>query len=301
MQNHERSPHRLAWSIYMGKLPEVLKMLGFQLLLRLIALLPFLYGVWSGQFLQLTENHAPAVGLLFSLPLYALLVMPFRFQAAARKAQLQGLPYESGVTLPNYLRWLKAALLRLLMALPFLLPFLAFAVLFYYYMRVPGFNDSLMVIQKVGGLVGGEFLTGILLLALTGIAAVCLAVFGWWRGLAFEHQAVLEQGIRLSLKKARQARKARGRLLRKTQHVNLLLALPALLGVVGVLALQVLSLPRSGMLAFDFLNALSMLMTINFPGSTLLILLILLLVLWLPLLPPRKLAISAALGEAPGN
>lgn len=301
MQNQALSPHRLAWSIYAGKLPQVLKMLAFQLLLRLIALIPFLYGVLTGRFFGLTDSHAPAVGLLFSLPLYALIVMPFRFQASARKARLQGLAYDSSVNLTNYARWLKAALLRLLMALPFLLPFMAFAILFYYYMRVPGFNDSLMAIQKVGSLLGGEFLTGVLLLALVGFAVIWLAVYGWWRGLAFEHQPVKEQGIRLSLKKARQARKDRGQLLKKTQRVNLLLALPGALGIIGVLAMQLMMLPRSGMLAFDFLNAVSVLMTLNFPSNTLLILLIVLLVLWLPLLPPRKLALSVVLGEAPGG
>lgn len=301
MQNQAQSPHRLAWSTYTEKLPQVLKMLAFQLLLRLLALSPFLYGVIFGRFFRLTNEHAPAVGLLFSLPLYALLVMPFRFQAAARKARLQGLNYISSVNPRNYLAWLLAALIRLLMALPFLLPFLAFVILFYYYMRVPGFNDSLMVIQKIGSLLGGEFLTGILLLGLIGILTACLAVLGWWRGLAFEHQPIPEQGIRISLFQAGQVRKTRGQLLRKTRRINLLLALPAALGVIAVLALQLLSLPGSGMLPLDFLNALSVLMTLNFPHNTLLILAIVLLVLWLPLLPLRKLALSAVLGSDPDS
>lgn len=301
MQKHQRSPHRTAWAIYTGKFPQVLALLVFQLLLRLVALAPFLYGACTGQFFNLTSAHAPAVGLLFSLPLYALIVMPFRFQAAARKAQLNGLAYDSRPRLRNLVRWLGAALVRLLMALPFMLPFLAFCVLFYYYMRVPGFNDSLMAIQKIGSLIGGEFLTGILLIGLIGLVSLCLAVRGWWGGLAFEHQAVAEQGIRLSLKKARRIRKARRQWLNRTQRVNFLLALPAALGVLAVLVIQLMSLKRSGMLAFDFLNAVSALLTLNFPANTLLILAIVLLALWLPLLAPRKLALSVVLCEDPGR
>ena len=297
MQQQKSSPHSRGWQVYTGKFQQMLSLVAFQLLLRLIAFSPMLYAALTGQFFGLTRDHALAFGFLFSLPLYVILVMPFRFQAAARMAGLHGYEHSSKPTMRNYLKWLPAALVRLLLVLPFLLPFLAFIILFYYYMRVPGFNESLLVIQTLGNLIGGDYPAGILLIGLAGILTALLAGFAWKRGLAFEHQPVPESGIRESLRRGKEVRTRRHRHINRTVFINMLLTLPAILGVLGVLLYQLLAMPRIGMLVMDFMNAVSVLLTFKFPANTLYMLLIILAVFWLPLLPWRKLALSAVLAR----
>lgn len=297
MSDRVASPHRRALTVNTSRFVQVLALLVFQLLLRAIAFAPLLYAIFTGRFLNHPAQHAAAISFLYCLPLYALVVMPFRFQAAARMASLHGLNRDSRVSLGNYLKWLAAALVRLARALPFVLPFLAFCVAFYYYMQVPGFNDSLLFIQSAGQLVGGDYPAGIIIIALVGLVTALLAFFFWRHDLAFEQQDVLTQGIAQALGRARDLRKRRRQRVLKTHRINTLLTLPAIIGVIAVIVLYLLSLPRMGMLAFDFLNMTSTLLTMNFPTSTQLALLVVMLVLWLPLLPLRKLAINAVLIE----
>jgi hypothetical protein len=297
MQQQTGSPHSRGWQVYKDNFAQVLGLLAFQLLLRLVAFSPMLYAALTGQFFSLTRDHALAFGFLFSLPLYVIIVMPFRFQAAARMAGLHGDERSSEPNMRNYLKWLPAALVRLLLALPFLLPFLAFIILFYYYMRVPGFNESLLVIQTLGNLIGGDYPAGILLIGLIGILSALLAGFVWKRGLAFEHQPVPEQGIRESLRRGKETRRHRHRHINRTVFINMLLTLPAILGVLGVLLYHLLSMPRMGMLVMDFMNAVSVVLTFKFPINILYMVLIVLAVLWLPPLLWRKLALSAVLAR----
>lgn len=297
MQTQTASPHHRAFSVYASHLVQVLGLVAFQLLLRAVAFTPLIYALISGRFLNYPAQHAAAISFLYSLPLYVLVVMPFRFQAAAKMANLHGYARDSRVSFGNYLKWLPVALVRLLRALPFVLPFLTFCIAFYYYMQVPGFNDSLLFIQSAGQLVGGDYPAGIVLIALVGIITAIATYVFWRRDLAFEQQDVLSQGISLSLAKAKELRNRRRARIRKTHRINVLLALPAIVGVISVIVLYLLYLPRMGMIAFDFLNMTSVLLTLNFPSSTLITLLVVLAVLWLPLLPVRKLALNAALIE----
>lgn len=301
MQQAVARPHRLAWRICLEKPVQVLALLCFQVLVRAFAFLPFLLAAATGRFLSFNPDHAPAWGLVFSLPLYVILVMPFRFQAKARMAQLHGLPYESRISFSHYWRWLKAALVRLVLVLPALIPLGAFCYLFYYYMRVPGFNDSLLVINNLGALVGGSYVEGILLIAAFALLSLVLAGWSWLRGLPFEHQDIVSQGIALSMKKAGVRLREQKKALHRVVFRNMLLFLPAFFGVLAILILQSLSMPLMGSLAFDFIIIVSVFLTLNFPSGTLLMLLVVLLVLWLPLLPLRKLALSAVLAEEPGT
>lgn len=299
MQQTARKPHQLAWRTYTENLVPVLALMAVQILVRVIAFAPFIAAFVTGKFLSFNPEHALAYGLVFSLPLYALIVMPFRFQAKARMAQLYGLDYDSRINFGNFARWLIAAMVRLAIVLPALLPLFAFSYLFYYYMRVPGFNESLLFIHQIGAALGGTYPMGILIIGLIGILSLLLAAWGWLRGLAFEHQDVLSQGIAVSLKKANQRFKEQKKVLFQTVRKNKLLFLPAFLGVLAVLVVQVLNMPLMGSLVYDFLIAVSVFLTMNFPQGTLFILLVVLLVLWLPVLPLRKLALSAVLIEEP--
>ncbi len=210
-------------------------------------------------------------------------------------ATLHGQPADYSVNGRNYLVWLRAALYRLLRVLPYLMPFSAFLVLFYYYMRVPGFNESLLAIETVGKLIGGDYPAGIALITLAGILTAALACAGWRRSLPFEHQRVPELGVIKAWREGRSLGSRRRRHISKIVRINVLLALPAFAGVMYVIVAHLLSLKQSGMLIFDFLKAVSVLLTLNFPSSTVLPFLAVLVILWLPILPWRKLALSAVL------
>lgn len=301
MQQPVVKPHRSAWQICLNKSLPVLGLLVIQILARLLAFAPFILAVATGSFLSFDPEHAPAYGLVFSLPLYALIVMPLRFQAKARMAGLHGLPHDSRLSARNCFKWLAAALVRLMLVLPAMLPLFAFCYFFYYYMRVPGFNESLLFIQRIGELVKGSYPEGILIILLAALISSGLAAWAWLRGLPFEHQDVIGQGIGLSLKKANQRMISQRKSLKKTVRINFLLFLPALLGVLAMLVIQVMSMPLAGTLVFDFLIAVSVFLTLSFPDGTLFILIVVLLVLWLPLLPVRKLALNFLLSETPGE
>lgn len=296
MQQTSSRPHSRAWRVYTQHIPRVLGLLLFQLALRLVAFAPLVYAASSGKFLNFNRDYALAYGLLFSLPLYVLLVMPFRFQAAAAKAQLHGFERDSRVSIGNYLKWLPAALVRFLRALPFILPFFIFIGLYFYYMAYPDFIVPMLAISDLGNLIGMDFLGGVIIIGLAALLTSILAACGWKRDIAFEHQDILTQGIRLSLQRAAALRKRRQRTINRTVLLNLLLCLPAVLGVLIALGSYLMGL-RTGALSMDFLNIATRLIDLDIPQATMLIMLIVLLVLWLPVLPWRKLALSAAVLE----
>lgn len=297
MQQTVQSPHRRAWQVLTQQTGQVLKLLVFQLLLRAVAFIPLIYAAVTGSFFGLNKNYALAFGFLFSLPLVVLLVLPFRFQAAARKAQLLGHHRDAAISLKNYGLWLRAALLRLVRALPYILPFFVFAGLYYYYMPYPDFTVPMLGISRIGDVIGKGFLGGAIITGVAGIATAILAACGWLRGVAFEHQDLVAQGIGLSLKRARELRRRRKKTIRRTVFKNALLSLPAVLGVLLVIGQHLMSLERVGMLALDYLNAAANLLKFDFPSRVPVTIAIILLVLWLPLLPCRKTALAAVMTE----
>lgn len=301
MSQPPRSPHKRAWQTYTRQFPQVLGLLLVQVIVRLVAFTPLIFAIISGRFLGFRRELAPAYGFLCSLPLYVLLVMPFRFQAAATKANLLGLARDHRITPGNYARWLTAALLRLLRALPFLALFWGFVAAFYYVMRMQPFNDALLSIHRIGKAVGGDYPEGIALIGLVGLLVSLLAAWAWKRGLAFEHQDVVALGIAEASRRAADLRKRRRKTINRTVFYNLLLCLPALATLLVLLIGWLLSLPRVGMLALDFVNIIGQLLAFKLPGSTTLYMGIALAVLWLPLLPLRKLALAAVHSEQTEN
>jgi hypothetical protein len=144
-------------------------------------------------------------------------------------------------------------------------------------------------------MVGGDYPAGIALIMLAGIVTAVLAAVGWRRNLAFEHQRVIEHGVIKAWHEGRILSKRRKRHIGRTVCVNTLLAMPALAGVLYVILAHLMSLERAGMLIYDFLYVISVLLTLNFPVSSVYAILIGLAFLWLPILPWRKLALSAVM------
>ena len=300
MQRAHGSPHRRALRAARGSFVKVLDLVVFQALIRLLALSPVLYAAVTGEFPvpSAFRGHELAFAILCSLPLYALIVLPFRFQAAAEMAVMHGWGRETRVSAGRWGKWFLAAMLRLLYALPFLLPLMAFLGAYYYYMRVPGFNETLLAIEQAGKWVGGSYAAGVALITAVGIVAAALAAWGWKRGKAFEHREIQGRTLYHALREARQVRRQRRRRFAQTVRRNFLLALPAILGVALVLALHFRA-TWSGMPEFDFINIGVTLITFSVPSAVAMRIAAVLLVLWLPLLPMRKLALSAVLAPPP--
>lgn len=296
MEQTRRSPHRRAWQVVSKKPGQVLSLLLFQLLLRAIAFIPLIYAAATGTFFGFNKNYALALGFLFSLPLVVLLVLPFRFQAAARKAQLLGYQREAAISLKNYGIWLRAALLRLLRALPCILPFFVFAGLYSYYMPYPDALLPISILSDMGSVVGLGLVGGIIMTGLIGIVSVILAAWGWLQGVYFEHQDVISLGLKQASRNAKALRQRRKRTVSKTVFRNAMLCLPAIIGLLVVLG-QHLGLKKTGLLVYDVISYSTSLILFNFPQSVMITLGIILLVLWLPLLPYRKTALAAVMTE----
>lgn len=296
MEQTRRSPHRRAWQVVSKKPGQVLSLLLFQLLLRAIAFIPLIYAAATSTFFGFNKNYALALGFLFSLPLVVLLVLPFRFQAAARKAQLLGYQREAAISLKNYGIWLRAALLRLLRALPCILPFFVFAGLYSYYMPYPDALLPISILSDMGSVVGLGLVGGIIMTGLIGIVSVILAAWGWLQGVYFEHQDVISLGLKQASRNAKALRQRRKRTVSKTVFRNAMLCLPAIIGLLVVLG-QHLGLKKTGLLVYDVISYSTSLILFNFPQSVMITLGIILLVLWLPLLPYRKTALAAVMTE----
>lgn len=304
MQDKVGSPHGKAWSAYGKHLVDILGLLAFQVLLRLVALAPLIYVAMAKRIPGLPRNYLSGIGLLACIPLYVLLVLPFRFQTAARFNGNLGRSTDSRINGRNYGIWLKAGLYRLMQALPFVLPFLVFCGLFYYYINYPDFNVPYNLIKQVGSMLGGVdsmglsrvLATGIGLILLAGLGTGILAGYGWRRGLGFDFQNLQGKALPLAWRDGRAAMKRSPRHLSRVGGINFLLCLPALLGLVVVLLLYFQSLP-SFSLAMDFIRNGTLLLSFQLPAYLGYILLGLLLLIWIPLLPVRKLALAALLGD----
>ncbi|NLO12655.1 MAG: hypothetical protein GX124_00855 [Clostridiales bacterium] len=295
MQDIRLSAHKHASQAYSANLPAVVLQLLFQIFLRLIALSPMILAVVTGRFFQVRREHAVAVALLASLPLYVLIVLPFRFHFFAKLARYLG--YERDDRAANYLTWLSASLYRLLRALPFLLPLFAYAVLFYYNLRVVDFPSAMLSIEKVGAVFGGSYPVGIGVILLAALLVFLLALYGWRRYRAFEHQPVIELGIPVSWRHTGQLHQARRPRFAHVSRVNALLCLPGIVAMAGVLALF-FGQSWMGNLMMDFFSIVERLLNLDFPETVFYQLLIVLIVFYLPLLPLRKLAASAVSNEA---
>jgi hypothetical protein len=178
-------------------------------------------------------------------------------------------------------------------ALPFLLPFFAYIVLYYYYMRVADLTRLPLLILDLGMLVGGSFSEGTAVLVVIGLLTFVIAFLGWRRSLLFECMPVAETGIASSWQRSRLRRRHIGHVSR----INFLLCLPGLIAMGAVMAIN-LSQDLTGSIFEKIFSLLPTILNVKFTPDTYYQLLIALIVAYLPLLPLRKLALSAVANEA---
>ena len=91
-----------------------------QLLLRALALSPLIYATAARSFFGAPRAHYAAIALLCCIPLWVLLVLPFRYRVGGLLSNW--LRREGRQKLSAYPRWLARGLNHLLQALPWLLP-----------------------------------------------------------------------------------------------------------------------------------------------------------------------------------
>lgn len=298
MTSPNRPAHAVAMRTVARHFPRLLLMLCFQLLLRALALAPFLYAAAGYSLPLFPEKHATAYGLMLCVLLYLLLVMPFRYSSRGMLSRLSGAePSGSMSSLAGYGRWLAASALRMLRALPFLLPLLALSAAFYYYWNMTGFNEFGLMVRTAGTLIGGDYVHGVALIAFAFTAFAVLAVLGWHRDTAFDYQPVGALGVSKALTRAKAIRKMRFNNLKRTSFINALICLPALACVVIIAAFHLNSL-MTGDLQWDFSILLTTLTTFDFPTEVYLRMLVGLAVLYLPFVYLRKAALAVTVERA---
>lgn len=291
MQATPLSPHKRAGQAYSANTPAIVLQLFLQILLRVIAFSPMILAGITGKFFSVKADHVMAVAFLASLPLYLIIVMPSRFHFFAKLALYLG--DERDDRSANYGKWLAAGLYRLMRALPFLLPFSAYIVLYYYYMRVADLTRLPLLILELGTLVGGSFSEGTAVLVIIGLITFVIAFLGWRRSLLFEFMPVAETGITSSWQRSRLRRRHIGHVSR----INFLLCLPGLVAMGAVMAIN-LAQDLTGSIFERIFSLLPTILNVKFTPETYYQLLIAMIVAYLPLLPLRKLALSAASNEA---
>lgn len=292
MQTSRTAPHKQAGQAYSANMPAIVLQLFLQILLRAAAFSPMIITGITGRFFLVKGDHVMAVAFLVSLPLYLLIVMPFRFHFYANLARYLGHAHRDA-NISNYGKWLSAGLYRLLRSLPFLLPLIVYAALYYYYMRVADLTRLPLLILDLGALVGGTFSEGTAILVIISFIAFLIAFFGWRRSLLFECLPVAETGIASAWQRSR---------MRRTQaapvsRINFLLCLPGLIAIGAVLVIN-LSQDLSGSFFEKIFSLLPTILNVKFPPTTYYQMLIALIIFYLPLLPLRKLALSQAANAA---
>lgn len=292
------APHKVALSACLRNAGRLVGLLLLNLLVRGVALLPLILTLAGHNVFGFPREHAIPLSLVACVPLYALLVMPFRFFTRSTLSWATGwretAPVFSG---RNFGIWLSAGLLRLLRAFLFLLPLLALTVTFYVYWTMAGFNEFGLIVNDIGALIGGDYVHGMALIALAFVLFGVLAVWGWRRDLPLAFQAVDLYGLRPSLKKSRAITRRRFNGLGRTTLINFLIVLPAL----GVLIYFVQDYLRNlmvGDLQWDLSTLLTTITTFAFPQEVYVRIAIALVIVYLPLVLWRKAALAVAIGRA---
>lgn len=193
-----------------------------ELLLRAVCLMPLIYLGVKGSFFGVAPRHATGVALLCCLPLWLVLVLPMRYRLGGAVTEMQG-QQGPDTALSHYPRWLWQLMIRLLKALPFLLPLAAWLAAYYYYAKVVDFPQFFLMVRSTGGLLGGTYATGMALLLLLFALCLAVAIIGWRRLMVFFYlplASTRQDGARL--------KQLDKRSLRRISLMNLLILLPPL-------------------------------------------------------------------------
>lgn len=265
-----------------------------QLVLRALALSPLIYATAARRFFGAPRAHYAAIALLCCIPLWVLLVLPFRYRAGG---QLSGWLHREGppTQLSAYPQWLARGLHHLAQVLPWLLPLLAYMGAYYYYMNISDFTSFMSMIRGMGSILGGDYVHGVALLALLGLLCLVLAIWGWYRRMPLFYlpwRPAAENDARLHA-----LHSARPQALRRTVPVNLLLVLPAL-AAVGYILVSSLVTRMTGDIQMDLMIVLPAVTSFDFPANDLLVMGIALALLYLPFVLYRKAALAAAIHRA---
>jgi hypothetical protein len=177
-----------------------------------------------------------------------------------------------------------------LRALPWLLPLFAYFGAFYYSMNMTDFPSFFLMIRNVGGLIGGDYVHGVTLLALLLLVCIVLAAWGWYRVMPSFYLPLHPQ-----YQKARKLKVIRkGAHMQGTVLINLLCVLPALVIVLAVLATSLIT-RMTGDIQLDLMILLPALTALDFPQTDLLMAGLTILILYLPFVLYRKTALAAAI------
>lgn len=287
--DHRGTPHRIAWRASIAHIPEYLQITLGQLLLRVLALSPLIYAALTKSFFGAPRVHAMGIAMLCCIPLYLLLVLPLRYHVGGR---LSGWLKAEGprTALSNYPAWLAQGLIAFLRALPWLLPLFAYAGAFYYYMNMTDFPSFFLMIRNAGGLIGGDYIHGVALLVLLLLVCIVLAACGWYRIMpSFYLPLHHDYQSTRKIKAVRQSAH-----LRRTSLINLLCVLPPLVIVMAVLAASLIT-RMTGDIQLDLMILLPALTAFDFPQTDLLMAGLAILILYLPFVLYRKVALTAAI------
>ena len=141
------------------------------LALRLLALVP-LYFVYTEQTLKFPEW----VLILFSLVLWVFAVLPWRVHGRYALRICWNMPY----THADYVCLLKAGLKRVLLGMVYGIPFIASAVLWHYGYHVINFKLFYNFLKDVGAFFGGRTDTGLIAVGVVMVVTALVYALGWW-------------------------------------------------------------------------------------------------------------------------
>lgn len=285
---HARSAHGAAGRAALKNAGAYTVLTIGQLLIRLVALSPLIYAIATRSFFGVPRAHRTAVALLASLPLWILLVLPCRYRLGGIVSRWLG--HEGpNPDFSSYGTWLSQGIGRLLKALPWMVPLIAWLGGFYYYMNFAPFNAMGLMIDDVGKLIGGDYIHGAVMLALALVVAAVLAWIGWRRMMPFFYLPIAP------LHEDAQRRRALSRkALCRTTIINFFIILPPLAIALGVLGASVQS-RLTGNIQMDMMVLLPAVTQFDFPQADLIRVGLVLLVTYLPFVIWRKTALAAAI------
>lgn len=292
--DHSRGAHVKAGRAVTRNLGAYTALTLGQLLIRLVALAPLFYAIATRSFFGVARAHRATVALLCCIPLWLLIVLPCRYRAGGLMSRWLGHQGpETGFS--GYVQWLSQGIGRLLKALPWMAPLLFWLGGFYYYMHFAPFNAMGLMIDEVGGVIGGDYVHGVALLSAALLVAVILAYIGWRRMMPFFYlplKPLHQDGAR--------RRSLKGRGLNKVTLVNFLLVLPPLVISLWVLGASIQN-RMTGDIQADMMVLLPAVTQFDFPQADLVRVGLVLLVTYLPFVLWRKTALAAAIHSAPAK
>lgn len=262
-----------------------------ELALRLLCLSPLIYLGLTGSFFGAEDTHMTGIALLCCLPLWLLVALPLRFRLGGRLCAMLG--HEGpGESLSGYPLWLSQVAIRLLRALPSMLPLLLWLGAYYYYIKMVDFPSFFLMIRSAGGWVGGGYVEGMALLLLLFLLCLWLCLRGWRRVMAFFYLP-----LRPVSEDARRYRALDRGALRKVTLINFLILLPAL----AVFLTGTLFEGLSGQVERDALSVLTRLVQFDLSALNIGKAAPYMLVLYLPFVLWRKLALAEAIHGRAGR